>query len=1250
MSDFIPASPDDLNDMAASGFTPDQINDYRQKSMDDMAHAGFSSDQIQKYYGVKEPDLSAAKKHVQTNIQAIKAEESEKGQGGAKEPDPPPIQPVEAKTILEGLEAGWGSSFTGLFMHGKMSPIAISENSSRAVKIASMVAQFAGDVPAMAAGMVAGSALGGAAGTATVPILGTISGAVIGAAAGGFAAPPAMRKMLTEQCEKGDIKSAGDFADRVMAASWEGIKGGVTGAATALVGPAGAYVGTAGKLAAEAATMATVSSALEGHLPEPDDFINGAIMIGGFHAVSAGMPKLYEAYNKTGLTPNEVVERAKTDPVLKQEVLAAGDEFPKSLEPLVEKEAPVKEPSPKSPIEEDPELAKARENVRAKIGNKIEADKKGYGLKDFYQDYVDKLDPIKELETKLTGEGEKVAPDESPYKLMRMANDYKAKAKHVFENGTLDYETLKVNGKSFDEVIAPVRDKLQQAEEYLVSKRALEIEKNGKESGFDVADTKKIVKADKGEFDKTAKELVAFQNRNLQYLKDSGRISGKMYDAMEKMGKAYIPFARLLDPVEDFSGMQKPGKSDSLKALKGSDLGVQHPFLSVLENTEKMMKMAEMNRAKVSLVKLAEETGNTDYFKKVPGNRMVKVDALPEVNKLLEDVGIDSKDLGLEEFNVFRSQEKDLAANQFEVWRDGKREVYEIQDERVAKAIKSLDGNPGVQNIFMKIARQFTAIKRIGTTMTPDFILKNFTRDQMTAGVFSEYGTLPFKEVFTAMGDLWKENDHYYNWLKSGGANGAFLELNSKYLEKDIFKLGRETGFINNMQNTLTSAKDVIALAGHIIESAPRLAEFKRASQGASEGPKVFEGGFQSREITVDFQRMGLKVQTMNSIAAFMNAQIQGLDRTARALKEDPVGTSVKGLAMLTGPSVILWALQHEDDRYKEIPQWEKDMFWNVVTHDWQPAHNDEEAAGLPEYMVKDSPQGKLIDKGIIFRIPKPQELGLLFATIPERLLEGFLTDHPDAGKELAKTIMGLMTPNMVPDIGAPIAEHMTNYNMFTSRPLISQYLEKELPAYRYTEFTSETAKALGKILGAIPVIQETNGASPQVIENYVKGWSGQLGSYALQLVDAGLRKSGLVEAPVKPAWTVADIPFVKAFMVRNPTTQAESIQRFYDRANHLEQIITSTRNQMKKGNFGDVDYIERNFGEVGIRVDSFKKALSTQGQLIRGINEGDYTADDKRQLIDSAYYQMIETSRFANQTMDQYEKMVKDMKHEGKK
>jgi len=42
--------------------------------------------------------------------------------------------------------------------------------------------------------------------------------------------------------------------------------------------------------------------------------------------------------------------------------------------------------------------------------------------------------------------------------------------------------------------------------------------------------------------------------------------------------------------------------------------------------------------------------------------------------------------------------------------------------------------------------------------------------------------------------------------------------------------------------------------------------------------------------------------------------------------------------AGITAPSVLLWYAQHNDSRYQDVPTWEKNVFWIVLTDKWEKA------------------------------------------------------------------------------------------------------------------------------------------------------------------------------------------------------------------------------------------------------------------------------------------------------------------------
>ena len=82
---------------------------------------------------------------------------------------------------------------------------------------------------------------------------------------------------------------------------------------------------------------------------------------------------------------------------------------------------------------------------------------------------------------------------------------------------------------------------------------------------------------------------------------------------------------------------------------------------------------------------------------------------------------------------------------------------------------------------------------------------------------------------------------------------------------------------------------------------------------------------YASREkFTLDFARIGAKTKGVNSIVAFFNANMQGIDRLAREFKDNPGRTSWKILLGITLPSILLYFANRDDERWKEIPQWQK--------------------------------------------------------------------------------------------------------------------------------------------------------------------------------------------------------------------------------------------------------------------------------------------------------------------------------------
>lgn len=254
--------------------------------------------------------------------------------------------PRAADGVFEHMKAGLQSSVAGLALRGKLPDVQVDPSHSKWYEsLATGAAQMVADLPVMIAGGVVGGVAGGAAGSA-VPVLGTAAGGAVGGGAGAFALPAAIRESYIQAYQKGEITSTADFLDRAKivlgATGKEALIGALTGgagrAATVAAGAAGlgAKATGAAVLGAEGTTLTVAPAALEGHLPEPQDFVNTAVMLLGLKGATHGAAKLAEIYKRTGKTPMEVAADAKADPTIIDDLAKGGPTTPEVVAPVAE--------------------------------------------------------------------------------------------------------------------------------------------------------------------------------------------------------------------------------------------------------------------------------------------------------------------------------------------------------------------------------------------------------------------------------------------------------------------------------------------------------------------------------------------------------------------------------------------------------------------------------------------------------------------------------------------------------------------------------------------------------------------------------------------------------------------------------------------------------------------------------------------------------------------------------------------------
>jgi len=857
------------------------------------------------------------------------------------------------------------------------------------------------------------------------------------------------------------------------------------------------------------------------------------------------------------------------------------------------------------------------------------SDKAPRNFDELYTMALDDLHPL-ELAVKEMAQGQRLPASKDPYKLARLLRGWHGKAEAFLKHTPFSFGDYKdiPGAKSLKQILEPVRDNLDEFRAYVVAKRALELAERKVETGIYRSDAEAIVNLYEGRFRETHRELLEFQDLTLKYLLDAGLLTPEAFAKMKIMNRDYVPFYRVMENTKgQGTGVGLEGRNP-VKKIRGSWRDIVDPLESIIKNTFTYINLAEKNavgRALVDLERSGEGLGK--FVEKIP-TPMKKTTVTPEemaryMENLAESLGFEAKELPADMFDaleIFRPSAFVPKDNVIQVWEKGKRGLYQV-DPEIGRVFKALDREN--VNFLVKMLSLPAQWLRAGATLTPEFIGRNPIRDQWSAFCYSRYGFVPGFDLVRGIFSMVKKDQAYWDFKKAGADHSMLVSLDRDYLQDNLGDLLQKYPIRNVIKNPINGLRMLSELG----EMGTRLGEFKRglakeaqrrpleeSTAGEPSKGELAEAAFSAREVTLDFARMGAKTKAANALIAFWNAQLQGTDRFVRAFQENPLGTSVRVAASITLPSVLLAIANHDDPRYKELPQWQKDLFWIVIT-----------------------------DK-TVWRIPKPFELGILFGSVPERVTNYILDQDPHAFDKLGDTLLRAASPGMIPTVQAPFIENWANRSLFFDRNLVPMSREDLLPEYQYSDHTSETAKLLSSVVGRFPGLDQWKAAAPAYIENLVYGWSGGLGRYALQIADAGLKAAGAVEEKFqKPAATLADIPFVKAFVVRYPSAQAESIQRFYDNFDKALAVNKTIKVLMEKEQ--NPEAAAKLWQSSGMAdLQGIRTALSNAHNTIDLVYRNpDMTPDEKRELIDQIYMQMIAMAQNGNKLAESFEKARKE-------
>lgn len=608
------------------------------------------------------------------------------------------------------------------------------------------------------------------------------------------------------------------------------------------------------------------------------------------------------------------------------------------------------------------------------------------------------------------------------------------------------------------------------------------------ESGFTRAQIDAtIAKYQSPEMDAIQKSLVGYNNMLLDMLVEGGVLSKEARAAMQKKYPNYVPFFRFFD--EDVSGFAMAGGgrrgftdiANPIKRLKGSTRDIIDPIESIVKNTFAVVNAVEKNKVGLELARLSQIDGAGRWVEKLDG-----AESVPKENIVT-------------------------------VFENGKKVQYQL-DPELFRAMKELDEESS--NMLIKILAVPSSMLRAGATLTPEFLLRNPIRDQFQAFVVSEFGYNPIIDLPLGLWSVIKKrvrghDPMYDRWVAAGGGYGNYVSMDRNYLREQLQELRDERNPWARRTLAIVNPKAWIRLLqslSEISEEATKVGEFRR---GIRKGATDEEAAYQARDL-MDFGRVGSNIRQINRVVTFLNANLQGKDRIARAFNtpEKATRSTIRALTAITLPTVgiYLWnrhmANEKQRDTLNNAPQWLRDSFFLI---------------SIP-------------GTDVVARIPKPFDLAPVFANLPENIMRWMDGNDPQSFEEFAKSTGAAMSvPYMLTGL-TPWIENMTNYNFFTGGPVVPKRDQDLLPEDQYGPTTSLTAKTVG---GAI-------GYSPYKVDNLIQGYGAGLGRYATWGMDQLLEALGAGAIPPEPEKNWSEMPVVNAFTV-DTTGGGKVMDEFYD-------------------------------------------------------------------------------------------------------
>jgi len=702
------------------------------------------------------------------------------------------------------------------------------------------------------------------------------------------------------------------------------------------------------------------------------------------------------------------------------------------------------------------------------------------------------------------------------------------------------------------------------------------------------------------EFAKVFDDWQEFRSQALDLAVERGALDRETAELWKK--NDYVPFFRVEEDEDVAGGISRKrgfsGQKVTSKRLTGSDRRIQPVLENIVMNTASIIDKVYKNEAMNRIVALADGVAMTQEKLRTEavkiGNEQIKA-ALEKAGLSVGTLTPEQEEQWTTFFRRVRPEGHDVVS----VMVAGKPVYYRVHDPLLLRAIMDMSPvNFGALVDFMGGAKRLLTSM---VTLDPAFMARNWMRDTLSSWAVVNESFRPFRDAPKGAAEVWMESGLAVDLAMTGGMTGGFYNPTQDF--GDVMKSVAGASVLDNPGKLVDAYKKI----GMVSEQVNRMAIAKAVLR---RGGSMAEAAYQAQDV-LNFSQTGdaVAAQLLIRTVPFLNARIQGLYRLWKGAKgldgRDPkkamMAFFMKGL-FLFGVSMALALKNRGDERYEKLPDYQKDTYWHIFVGDKH------------------------------YSIPKPFEVGVMFATLPERAMR--LAAGNDKGRttviSIQRALMDTFAFNPTPQLFKPIVEQWANRSFFTNRPIVGQELEGLEPVAQYNPWTSETARAGASIIDQVVpdsmrrFVPETL-RSPVRMEHAMRAYLGTIGGYLMQASDAALRVSGAF--PEAPAiGSVRDIPVlgsVAGSFVRGDPELEPSSKYADDLYAALDDADAAYRTMNAYVNQGNLEAAQRLTGKrmdaLTVRpvLHDFQQAASEINTMQRRIMSSDMTPEEKRAAMD---------------------------------